>query len=103
MGSAAGDGHLGDVKQAVEDGQIHVDMNDDGGCTPLMRASAAGQVDIVQYLLGMNANIEPAVKEQRTVLHYSAPVGHVDVIKLPLDRCVNFESARNDQCTAFQQ
>lgn len=45
------------VKYLLDEGKMYVDMQDDGGGTPLHTAVQSGHVDIARLLLQRNANV----------------------------------------------
>lgn len=53
---------------------------DEGGCTPLMRAAFTGSIASVRALLGMGADVNAtSTKTQRTALHEAASAAHDNV------------------------
>ncbi|KAL7286755.1 hypothetical protein TKK_0018900 [Trichogramma kaykai] len=55
-----------------------------GASTPLMEASQEGHLDIVRYLLELNANVHAQTQTGDTALTYACENGHTDVAELLL-------------------
>jgi ankyrin repeat protein len=69
-------GDLDSVKVLLEHVPSLIEATDDGGYTPLHKASYAGHEDVVNYLLGLGANVNAASNSGSTPLHGAAYYGH---------------------------
>ena len=56
-----------------------VDIKDDGGWTPLIIASSAGHMDIVQMLVEKGAKVNEVTDEGRSPLLYAASKGRENI------------------------
>ncbi|KAF0751804.1 hypothetical protein AaE_006251, partial [Aphanomyces astaci] len=73
-------GKLQEVVYLVQDIFVDVNYRNQNGCTPLHAAAASGQLEVVQWLLGV-PEMKPAVDDSgQTALHYAAFYGHLEVV-----------------------
>jgi len=70
-----------------------VNAADQGGWTPLYRASGMGHIDVVKLLLEKGAHIEAADRGGQTPLYRASGIGHIDVVKLLLEKGAHIEAA----------
>ena len=82
------------------------------GKTPLLLASIAGQRNMVDFLLGLNANIEAKDESGRTPLSWAALAGRNTVVNTLLEHNANIEARDHSgrtplllavQCSAHRQ
>src|SRR5690606_34634575 len=71
------------------------------GYTLLSIASQNGHVEVINILLGANANIDHTNDEDTTALLKASENGHFDVVKLLLDHGANIDLANNQGTTAL--
>ncbi|XP_052073710.1 uncharacterized protein LOC127711643 isoform X2 [Mytilus californianus] len=71
------------------------------GSSPLHIACFFGTIDIVDCLLGYNANINMTKEDGTTPLIYACEVGHEDVVRLLLDKGADTEILRLDRKSAL--
>ncbi|XP_033121220.1 uncharacterized protein LOC117120307 isoform X2 [Anneissia japonica] len=83
---AAKDGFIEGVRYLTSVDDTDINIQDDGGWTPLVWAAEARHVDVVQYLLerGCDPNIRD--KEGNSGLHWAAYAGAQQIIKLFIER-----------------
>ncbi|KAI0163271.1 heterokaryon incompatibility protein-domain-containing protein [Pestalotiopsis sp. NC0098] len=86
---AARDGNADSIWKLLEKG-ADINMIDPNGVTPLGWAAASGQKDMVEFLLGLSANIETG---HQSPLSLAVEHGHKDIVQLLLDRDANIESS----------
>lgn len=67
--------------------------------TALHMAANSGQLDVVEFLLDSDANIEAKTSMSRTPLHISCMRGHFNIISLLVGRKANINAVDNDFCT----
>lgn len=65
--------------------------------TPLHLAAKAGQIEVCQCLLNMNADVNAVDNEQQTALHLAADSNHAAVVKLFLEQRPELISMPNKQ------
>ncbi|CAK4633492.1 hypothetical protein LEN26_000236 [Aphanomyces euteiches] len=75
--SAVWSGHLDVVRMLVE--YIDVDIQTDGGATPLYVAAGTGNAAIANFLLAKNANVTLPTNIGWSPLHVACSLGHFDV------------------------
>ena len=76
---AAREGNLQKVKECTEQG-ASINVEDQGGRTPLHIASAKGHLHVVQYLVEeQNDNIKKRTKDGWAPLHMAAAGGHIAI------------------------
>lgn len=88
LGWAAEHGALAYVRHWI-DGGGNVEGRAGAGSlelTPLMRASQAGQADVVRFLLEHGANPNAQTKEGGTALSVAAAAGHAEIVGMLLDQ-----------------
>ncbi len=67
--------------------------------TPLLLASAAGDVETVSYLIARGADVDDSNIEGKTALHLAAEFGHVGVLKVIFPKCRNKVPTTNFKIT----
>lgn len=70
------------IKEVVEKEGANVNYRSWQGHTPLMRAAARGDLDLVKYFLSKGALAEHSNRAGQTALHKAAEKGNLSVIKL---------------------
>ncbi|MBL6664949.1 MAG: ankyrin repeat domain-containing protein [Rickettsiales bacterium] len=78
-------GNLEIVKILVKNG-ANLDIKDNEGWTPLMRAVVAGNIQVVSYLLDKNANAAIVNYSSESVIYHAASVSCHDCLKLLLEK-----------------
>lgn len=107
--SACANGDLEECKRLLENKSVHIDTTTCDSLTGLHEAAICGNVELVEYLLEMGANIDCRDNEGWTPLHAAASLGQTKIVELLLGRgadatiinCENFlayDLARNDEC-----
>nr|CAD7594897.1 unnamed protein product [Timema genevievae] len=74
----------GEITAQDLENETEVDLLDSNGLTPLMWASAYGQVPTVQLLLQRGAQVDKQGPESETSLLLAAAGGHHDIVKILL-------------------
>lgn len=82
---AAQSGHGEICNVLLNTGRIDVNVQDDGGWTPLVWAAENQHVNVVKLLLEWNADPNVRDNEENVALHWSAYSGNVDISQLFLD------------------
>lgn len=91
-----------DKLKLLLDNGANVNLMDNDGCTTLHHASACGRIDIVEFLLNNNADIN--ITGKNTVVHSAAKNGYKDMVQFWLDRypnMINLNLQDNDGNTAL--
>ena len=76
---AAKAGHNDILKCLLDTGEVDVDIQDDGGWTPIIWASEHKLISTVKFLLDQGAQATLKDKEENTSLHWAAYSGSVDI------------------------
>ncbi|XP_066909731.1 putative ankyrin repeat protein RF_0381 [Halyomorpha halys] len=84
ISQAAGDGHIGRVKELLDCG-ADLTAKSFKGATPLMISSLRGHSDIVKLLVERGSPLNDKDEDGYTALHYAIVGGHVGVVKEELD------------------
>lgn len=100
--NACRDGQLADLQRAVNRDNLR-DFNDAYHYTPLHWAARAGQVETVQFLLGLGAEVDAVTQTGYTPLLFSAWSAHPPVVKALLDAGAKVDVRDNSGCTALQR
>jgi ankyrin repeat protein len=83
-----------------KDADTHTD--DSSGFQPLYYACQGGNEDIVNALLGANANINyTSSSDKPTALHAAASRGHLGIVQILLDRDADIDATSPDHGTAL--
>ncbi|GFT34149.1 histone-lysine N-methyltransferase EHMT2 [Nephila pilipes] len=79
-------------------GKFDVNLQDDGGWTPLVWACEHNYVDLIQWLLDLGADPNVRDNEENTALHWAACSGNNDILEMLLDNGCNlsFVNQRGD-------
>ncbi len=86
--NAASNGQTARVKALLYTG-VNVNVQDEGGWTPLMYVTLEGHTDIVQALINKGADVNVKGKGGHlpmTALRLSAAKGHTDTVKILLNK-----------------
>ena len=79
---AAKAGDLATVKKLLAESPFLRKSLDQAGRTPGTVAAAAGQIAVVEYLLGAGVKVDDASSNGRTMLHEACEAGKLDMVKL---------------------
>lgn len=82
---AAKAGHNDVIKVLLDTGDIDVNIQDDGGWTPIIWASEHKLVSTVKFLIDQGAQPTLKDKEENTSLHWAAYSGSVDICEMFLN------------------
>ena len=85
LAQACTDDKLDRVKQVYEERPQDLNVADNAGNTPLQIAALQGHVEIVEFLLGKNCEVNSRNIEKDTPLIDAVENGHIEVVKLLLD------------------
>ncbi|GFY67799.1 histone-lysine N-methyltransferase EHMT2 [Trichonephila inaurata madagascariensis] len=79
-------------------GKFDVNLQDDGGWTPLVWACEHNYVGLIQWLLNLDADPNVRDNEENTALHWAACSGNNDILEMLLDNGCNlgFVNQRGD-------
>ncbi|XP_069119470.1 uncharacterized protein [Argopecten irradians] len=89
---AAKAGHVGVLKLLLEADKININVQDDGGWTPIIWASEHKYVNAVKYLVKNGADPNLKDKEENTSLHWAAFSGSVDIAEIFLNAGCDLET-----------
>jgi ankyrin repeat protein len=78
-------GESDEAVKLVTDGEIEIDVPDRTGQTPLIRASRAGDVAVMQALIDASADISVTDRVGRTPLMYAAQSKNAEAVRVLLD------------------
>jgi hypothetical protein len=93
--SAAMDGKLQEVKEALDDG-ARVDAATEDGLTPLSWATERGHKEIAGILIEKGAKMDAAGKDGGTPLYNAAWEGHKEIAAMLIARGANVNAANKD-------
>ncbi|XP_070579659.1 transient receptor potential cation channel subfamily A member 1-like [Ptychodera flava] len=79
----------------------HINDDDGDGCTPLLLASQAGHLKVVNHLLKVGADIGSRDENRRTALALAAAGGHVDVVATLLKNHADIDATDKNRNTAL--
>ncbi|BFZ20236.1 hypothetical protein BsWGS_23274 [Bradybaena similaris] len=82
---AAKAGYLDVVKHILETGKVNINIQDDGGWTPIMWATELQMVEVVKYLLTQGGDPNKKDNEENTSLHWAAFSGSLKIAEMFLD------------------
>jgi len=69
--------------------------------SPLMRAVAIGNVEIVQSLLEEGADVNERGPRESTALMYAAGGGHTEIVKMLVESGADVDAVEDSGCTAL--
>ena len=78
------------VKKFIEVDKIDVNKPNNNSNTPLIIASDTNRIDVVEYLIGKNANINYQDKFGRTALHYASMRSNISIVKILIKSDANW-------------
>eukprot|EP01135_Chromosphaera_perkinsii_P001701 Nk52_evm78s208 gene=Nk52_evmTU78s208 len=81
--------------------RVGIDIGDDRGNTPLLRAAAKGHLLIVKLLIKHGANIRQRDHRQNTVLHHACISGNAELVRCLLEWGVDCSARNADMMTAM--
>ena len=64
----------------VEEGKAEIDKSKNDGRTPLFVAATEGRLDVVQYLVGVGADMHSATSQGQTPLSVAEANRHLEVM-----------------------
>lgn len=88
---------------AVMLNSLNAEMNTvlKSGVTPLLKASAEGYTEIVQFLLDVGADVNAIEPINKTFpLYMASQNGHIETVRLLLDAGANYRAKNVDNCYA---
>ena len=89
---AAIHGRLDEVKELLQSRADLESRRDYLKLTPLHLAAVWGHIDVVQFLLEMNANVETTDERGYAPLHLATDQGHIDVVQFLLEKSAEIEA-----------
>ncbi len=99
---AAFAGDLRGCHALLASGAVDVDCTDAEGAAPLHRAAAAGNLHVVELLLGHGAGVNVTDKTNCTPLHYAAFMGQTGAVHALLAANADQTVRNKDGLTAFE-
>uniref|UniRef100_A0A8C8RY63 Regulatory factor X associated ankyrin containing protein n=1 Tax=Pelusios castaneus TaxID=367368 RepID=A0A8C8RY63_9SAUR len=85
----AAQGELNQLKEHLRKGENLVNKPDERGFTPLIWASAFGEIETVRHLLEWGANPHILAKERESALSLASTGGYTDIVIMLLERDVD--------------
>jgi len=92
-------GDLSRVKALVTENPGLVNEKDNRGRSPLHYAAFGGSVDLIEFLVGKGAKLEPQDPQRQTPLHYAATYDKKDAVAALLKRGAAIEAREDYQRT----
>ena len=77
------------VDYLLKDRKVSVDLPNAAGITPLMAACRHGRFELVNYLIGENADLLAQSKSGDTALIYAIESGNLSIVKLLIEKNVS--------------
>ncbi|CAI5446663.1 unnamed protein product [Caenorhabditis angaria] len=99
--TAAEDGDLEEVRRIYQEDREILNSQDADGYTALHRASYNNNLQVVEYLLSVGADVEARTKDQWTPLLSAANWGNYEVIGKLLSHGVDVNATSNGHLTAL--
>ncbi|MFA6263450.1 MAG: ankyrin repeat domain-containing protein [Candidatus Babeliales bacterium] len=94
-------GDLEEVKNLID--TVGIEKRDEWGTTPLTEAVIDGKRDIVEYLVGKNANLEAQDFKKRTPLIWAVAQGNYKIVSYLKGKGANLEAQDIDGTTPLIQ
>lgn len=88
----AAQGELSQLKEHLRKGDNLVNKPDERGFTPLIWASAFGEIETVRFLLEWGADPHILAKERESALSLASTGGYTDIVGLLLERDVDINT-----------
>lgn len=88
----AAQGELSQLKDHLRKGDNLINKPDERGFTPLIWASAFGEIETVRFLLDWGANPHILAKERESALSLASMGGYTDIVRLLLERDVDINT-----------
>ncbi|XP_030396247.1 DNA-binding protein RFXANK isoform X2 [Gopherus evgoodei] len=85
----AAQGELSQLKEYLRKGENLVNKPDERGFTPLIWASAFGEIETVRHLLDWGADPHVLAKERESALSLASTGGYTDIVTMLLERDVD--------------
>ncbi|EMP24102.1 DNA-binding protein RFXANK [Chelonia mydas] len=85
----AAQGELSQLKEYLRKGENLVNKPDERGFTPLIWASAFGEIETVRHLLDRGADPHVLAKERESALSLASTGGYTDIVIMLLERDVD--------------
>nr|KAF6481816.1 regulatory factor X associated ankyrin containing protein [Molossus molossus] len=85
----AAQGELSQLKEHLRKGDNLINKRDERGFTPLIWASAFGEIETVRFLLEWGADPHILAKERESALSLASTGGYTDIVGLLLERDVD--------------
>jgi len=93
--------NLDQVKSIVKNG-ADINQTDADGRTPLMKASAIGRLDVVQFLVGRDGvDVNKTEDYGRTALMLASMGGHLEIVKILVDHGADLNKTNVNGRTAL--
>ncbi|XP_040597980.1 DNA-binding protein RFXANK isoform X7 [Mesocricetus auratus] len=88
----AAQGELSQLKDHLQKGDNLINKQDERGFTPLIWASAFGEIETVRFLLDWGADPHILAKERESALSLASMGGYTDIVRLLLERDVDINT-----------
>ena len=98
---ASKQGNLQAVKAIIESKRIDINLQDDGGWTPLIWATEHKQKHVVDYLLSMGGDALIQDDEENVCLHWSAFSGDIDILSIFMQSALDINCVNKHGDTAL--
>ena len=100
--AAAASGDIKTVQFLTEEHNFDAVCRDNNGSTPLFSACRYGYLEVVIYLIKLNADPLDLIKDSTSCLHAACASGNLDLVKYLIDECkCDPHSQNEDRLTPF--
>jgi len=97
-------GDIWKIKNMIESGTYVVDQMDSAGYTPIHYAARSGHLDVVQYLVEQEADVDFVTRAGKaTALHRACTTGKLPVVEYLLSRKADVTLQDSDGKTALHR
>jgi hypothetical protein len=99
--SAIQNNQMDKIKQLIDEQKVSHMARNSAGNVPIHTAAYHGNQEVIDYLLGMNVDINVPGRAGNTSLHYASAMGHADLVKYLVEKNANPALKNQTRKTAY--